>query len=405
MRGGQTLQVAAPDGSRTVSVAIPNGLTPGQSFLVTFPNSDVVMAETPDNTSQASESSHGLAQGPGGPLPTPMAAPVPVMPPVVSPLSYRPIRQTGVPFSQALDGHMWDPNPPSSRRLADPPASSNNTHNFHKDRQQRKLLLVQVPKGSVAGHTLYVQVPGENRTLAAKIPPRVSQFHVAYQPKPTAQTTATTGNNHNHNSTVHHSATNNNPAPSFTSNGQKLILVQVPPGAVPGTAMHVEVPDEPGRILAAQVPPNVREFQVAYFPRPSNTHNNNNNNHQQSNRIPQQLQQQPLTPSQGYDVQPYNINNNNNQRPSVDPYGGSGGMGSAMLPLVGGAALATAAGTVMYDQYHNHYDEGYDEGYVEGYGQPQVYDAYDDGYGAAGGYYDDFLDLQGEIGGEDFYAF
>jgi hypothetical protein len=47
------------------------------------------------------------------------------------------------------------------------------------------------------------------------------------------------------------------------------LLVRVPPGTVPGTTLHVSVPDEPGRILAAQVPPGgVQEFHVSYEARP-----------------------------------------------------------------------------------------------------------------------------------------
>jgi hypothetical protein len=46
----------------------------------------------------------------------------------------------------------------------------------------------------------------------------------------------------------------------------------VPKGTAAGTTLHVSVPDEPGRILAAKVPPgNVREFHVSYQARAPKT--------------------------------------------------------------------------------------------------------------------------------------
>lgn len=54
-------------------------------------------------------------------------------------------------------------------------------------------------------------------------------------------------------------------APAGTK--EKLLSVRVPPGTPPGTTLHVSVPDEPGRILAAKVPPgNVSKFHVSYVP-------------------------------------------------------------------------------------------------------------------------------------------
>lgn len=131
---------------------------------------------------------------------------------------------------------------------------------------RQKLLRVQVPEGLRAGSTIHVEIPGEFRTLAAQVPPNVRYFHVAYTPtvldekdfeKVTRQSFPTPRPPQQAPSTVitHHSG----------PPGQKLLLVRVPQGTMPGATLHVSVPDEPGRILAAQVPPgNVREFHVSY---------------------------------------------------------------------------------------------------------------------------------------------
>jgi hypothetical protein len=124
---------------------------------------------------------------------------------------------------------------------------------------RQKLVEVQVPPGMPPGTTIYVELPGENRTLAAQVPPNVSSFHVAYTPRnvdpPRAPLPSPT------------------PAPSEAvvqrspGGREKLLSVRVPPGTPSGTTLHVSVPDEPGRILAAQVPPgNVRKFHVSYIP-------------------------------------------------------------------------------------------------------------------------------------------
>ena len=54
------------------------------------------------------------------------------------------------------------------------------------------------------------------------------------------------------------------PSQTATSARPKVMLVQVPPGLLPGTILNVQVPNE-NRLIPAQVPPgNVREFHVAY---------------------------------------------------------------------------------------------------------------------------------------------
>ena len=59
----------------------------------------------------------------------------------------------------------------------------------------------------------------------------------------------------------------NNPTiPQNAANNQRFLHVQVPPGTPAGSTIHVQIPGENGRMLAAVVPPGVSQFQVAYEP-------------------------------------------------------------------------------------------------------------------------------------------
>ena len=296
---------------------IPQGMSPGQSFIVSFP---VVNS---DNNSQGSTNSSNGSDGSNGPISTPVAA-------SVVPQAQAPVAQSAAPFSLALD------NPPPATQ------ASNNSN--------QQLLLVSVPPGTAAGATLYVQVPGENRTLKATVPPGVSQFHVAYQPRTTTPTMAVAPL-----PAPTPAPMPVNPVPTTNNNGQRLILVRVPPGTAPGSTLHVEVPDEPGRILAAQVPPNVAEFQVAYIP-----------------RRPLTMSHQPVAP-----------------RHTMANDGGSM-MSNAMVPFVGAAAMG-AAGVAMYDHYHHHNQQHS--------GYHQDFDPYS---GGGGGYYDDGGGGAYDYGGGDY---
>jgi hypothetical protein len=168
---------------------------------------------------------------------------------------------------------------------------------------RQKLLLIQVPLGMPPGTVLQVEIPGESRTVTAQIPPGVDSFYVAYtpqqpkaymppQPKPVVQEVPPI---------VHYQPppTNQPKSPQVMQQQQqqqqsppsgyqrtkkrdddhqqeqppskpkrKLLLVRVPPNTAQGSTLHVSIPDEPGRILAAVVPPgNLTEFHVSYEPR------------------------------------------------------------------------------------------------------------------------------------------
>jgi hypothetical protein len=122
----------------------------------------------------------------------------------------------------------------------------------------QKLILVQVPSELLPGSTIYVEIPGENRTVAAQVPSGVKSFHVAYIPQIAAPVAAAPP-----------MLARADMVPKQRQVGkEKLLSVRVPSGTLPGTTLHISVPDEPGRILAAQVPPgSVNKFHVSYVPR------------------------------------------------------------------------------------------------------------------------------------------
>jgi len=132
---------------------------------------------------------------------------------------------------------------------------------------RQKLLLVQVPPGLPVGTTIHVEIPGEFRTVAAKVPPDVSSFHVFYTP----QQMPPPSSNMRTLAPELPLPTRSSPPQQASSTvisskkGPKLLRVRIPPGTGPGTVLHVSVPDEPGRILAATVPQGARhEFHVSY---------------------------------------------------------------------------------------------------------------------------------------------
>lgn len=158
----------------------------------------------------------------------------------------------------------------------------------------QKVLLVRVPKGMLPGSTVHVEIPGENRTVAATVPEGVNSFHIFYTPRPLPKFMPP--QSHQLEQAPRHQLEQaprperkmqppmselqqeqqhsmRYPTEATVTGQQKLLLVRVPPGTAAGTTIHVSVPDEPGRILAAVVPAgDVSEFHVSYEARipPSN---------------------------------------------------------------------------------------------------------------------------------------
>jgi hypothetical protein len=123
---------------------------------------------------------------------------------------------------------------------------------------------------------------------------------------------------------------------------QKLLLVQVPPGIRAGETIHVSIPDEPGRLVAATVPPNVSKFQVAYQPMTNGNRSAGMTNSRNASSFPQQQQQQQQS-----------ANSRNSD---------GAGMGSMLLPALGGAALGMM-GMSMYDHSRHYSDNNYADDY------------------------------------------
>jgi hypothetical protein len=155
--------------------------------------------------------------------------------------------------------------PAQTKPLETEPKNTNVTTVYNQ-----KLLLVQIPPGLPAGATMQVEIPGENRTLAAIVPPGAESFHIAYTPRPFESSYAATPTfGPSPPLQAQSTLVPTRKSRAHSPKGQKLLLVRVPLGTAAGTTLHVSVPDEPGRILAAQVPPgNVQEFHVSYEARP-----------------------------------------------------------------------------------------------------------------------------------------
>ena len=174
--------------------------------------------------------------------------------------------------------------------------------------QPPQLIAVTVPMGAHAGQTLRVEYGNNNQFIEAQVPMGMaagSTFYVQannhhtesnnhssqpfskaldeFDSLPESQTRT---QQHPFNSTV---ITRRVPPPpsdpipfseclddmsdgygraSYTSTFNKeVVKVTVPPNTLPGSTIHVRIPGERNRIIAAIVPPNCTEFNVAYDPK------------------------------------------------------------------------------------------------------------------------------------------
>ena len=302
------LQVSAPDG-RIVHVNVPQGISAGSTFMVEIPP---VSVDSVVSSSLAASSTVGVVE------PHNNFSKLHVMqPPACVPTE--PFA-TAYPVGSSPNETTIQPIPVSTTAFPSsamtPPSSS--------------LIKVQVPPGTPGGSTVHVQIPGENRTIAAQVPHGQTEFHVCYVPHD-ATSVPIMASTFQSSPVVAPVALS---SPSIPP--EKLLLVKVPPGTSPGTTLHVCIPDEPGRVLAATVPPGVSQFHVSYTPQvgrpashsqgiPNGSFRNNNSN--------------------GY----YNRNDQNNNN-------NGGGMGSMILPLLGGAAMGAGLMSVFDHTYNAGYD-------------------------------------------------
>ena len=308
---GQAILVTAPDGSgRTIMVTVPQGLSPGSTFMAEFPPYTSSSAPSVVASSVASSGPPRPAQVEMGPVDY---SKVEILPP---PQASAPVE----PFAQAvpIGAGPFDTtiSAPSTNRQASSPMPAT---------FGQPMFRVQAPPGSASGSTLHVSIPGDNRTISAVPPGNGSSFHFPCESQQQAMP-----------------ATMVAQSPQPPQKNQKLLLVRVPPGTQPGTTLHVTIPDEPGRIIAATVPANVSEFHVAY--QPSNSNDNNGRG-----------LSQPPNNNNGPPRNNYNSNGRNNYSNR-----NSGGMGSVLLPALGGVALGMA-GMGIYDHFHHNNDNVYDE--------------------------------------------
>ena len=301
----------APDRSRQVKATVPPGVLPGDTFLIRlalpirkdvsfpkpvepptldsqqplfshalenwltpYPNAAVIRSERDEKDGEIKEMDEEMGKR-VDPRKLQGAVPTPILS-VAAPTGNLPKLTTAKPRSQMVSS----PNDPSpkvhsrvldsggnteTREEVDSRSAGRNTHaqtspSVENGASKQKLLLVHVPSGMPEGSTMQVEVPGENRTLLAQIPPGVESFHVAYTPRSQPTPSSPTPSPR---SVARSPKTSSTRASS--PKGQKLLLVRVPKGTPAGTTLHVSVPDEPGRILAAKVPPgNVQEFHVSY---------------------------------------------------------------------------------------------------------------------------------------------
>ena len=259
-------------------VTVPQGLSEGSTFMAEFPPS----SSSPPSSPSVSPGHQTLpAQVEAAPIDysqvTPLAPPPPLPPAIPPPtLEQEPFAQA-VPVGVGPHETTISPIPSTSNRRqisathlprpASPMASSFG----------QPMLRVQVPPGTPAGSTLYVSIPGENRTIPAVVPPNVSYFHVPYEPTTTIP--------------IESYNTSSDAVTPHALQNQKLLLVQVPPGIRAGETIHVSIPDEPGRLVAATVPPNVSKFQVAYQPMTNGNRSAGMTNARNASSFPQQQQQ------------------------------------------------------------------------------------------------------------------
>lgn len=245
----EALTVRSPDGKDMVTAIVPMGLSEGDTFLVRFPSKASTSLPIADGVRNERVQPESHEEN--------------------DIIDYECMSSRGdsnTNSSPELDADIEPLSDEGSLVDADKPSGST-----------QKLLLVQVPAGVRPGSTIHVEIPGEFRTVAAMVPAGVTSFHVAYTPTVTSKEESQSPYLPSDLPKDSPSRTSTPPqqAPSTlvnksTPTGQKLLLVQIPPGATAGTILHVSVPDEPGRILAAKVPMGcVSEFHVAYEARPS----------------------------------------------------------------------------------------------------------------------------------------
>lgn len=167
--GGDQILVSAPSG-KCVSTVIPAGMRFGDKFQVDVPND-------PFDHGTENQVHHSMNQNhqPPAQAVTPIEVPAPSAPMMQNYFS-------NVPIAAAIPETRQDTGSPSIVNSFNPTPTPAPVVDPNQN-----LMLVKVPPGCAPGTIIHVQVPGENRMVAAKVPPNVVEFHVAYEPKPKPQ--------------------------------------------------------------------------------------------------------------------------------------------------------------------------------------------------------------------------
>jgi hypothetical protein len=152
------------------------------------------------------------------------------------------------------------------------------------------LMEAVVPSGMTPGSIFYVRAPLEDNHLSNDVRPMPAQLNDATAPPPPSADFSQCLDTPQHDKyeagqnsrKVERQQVESPPIVPQPPPGQKLLLVHVTPRMDAGSAVLVKIPDEPGRLVSAQVPPNVTEFFMAYTPRQS-TANTRTNHPPQTN--------------------------------------------------------------------------------------------------------------------------
>lgn len=291
---GQPLQVKSVDGTRTITTIVPPGISEGQTFAVEFPslnpapvvgesergvvgeNKEKSLSDTldkwltpqPENRDASPEGTAVETKDVVAPEETPKDREQPEV--EKSPSLIEQLESFLLPSNtndaktdgEKVEAAEKEVDVTETDKVQD--EAEDQEESVAIDTPEQKYLKVRIPRGMPVGSIMQVEIPGENRALAVTVPADASSFHVAYTPVP-KRMMSPCPEMVRAPVTMPKAAAPLTVTPSPVPPTQKLLLVRVPPGTEPGTTLHVSVPDEPGRILAAQVPPgNVPEFHVAY---------------------------------------------------------------------------------------------------------------------------------------------
>jgi hypothetical protein len=169
-----------------LTATIPHGMRPGDTFIVEIPPNNNVHND--NNITKSSFNTSQIPTAPQNPNEGIVAIAAEVKP--TAPFFPIPVPLPSSPIT------MQESRQDSTLKTTSQYRNTNYNHNRNRNNNQ-KHMLVKVPVGVAVGSTIHVQIPGENRMMAAQVPSGVSEFHVAYDPMPQNQQQYSNSNNTN----------------------------------------------------------------------------------------------------------------------------------------------------------------------------------------------------------------